>query len=127
MNVLRLRLIHTPTPQWEAVRSFYRDVLGLPETGGWEFPGDRGAFLEAGAAEIEVMEQDAAQLGVLPPGASGWCLSLEVADVDAEWLRLQAQGVPILREPVTQPWGARDFVVRDPAGNPVLIYQPPAG
>jgi len=121
MAIRRLRLIHTPTPNWEVVAVFYRDVLGLEETGGWSLPGDRGSFLAAGLAEIEVMEQDAAQLGILPPGA-GWRLALEVDDLDAEYARLAALGVPVAREVVQQPWGARDFVIRDPAGNTLLLF-----
>ena len=34
-----------------------------------------------------------------------------------------APGVEVLQEPVTQPWGVRDFAVRDPAGNLVRIEQ----
>jgi catechol 2,3-dioxygenase-like lactoylglutathione lyase family enzyme len=118
----RLRLIHTPTPDWETMRGFYRDVLLLPETGGWDAPGDRGAFLGGGAGEIELMEQDAAALGVYPE-AGGWYLALQVEDVEEEYARLAALNIPLPRPIVDRPWGARDFVVQDPAGNWVLLFQ----
>jgi catechol 2,3-dioxygenase-like lactoylglutathione lyase family enzyme len=34
-----------------------------------------------------------------------------------------APGAEVLQEPVSQPWGARDVAVRDPAGNLVRIEQ----
>ncbi|MFN3653627.1 MAG: VOC family protein [Armatimonadota bacterium] len=126
MPIRRLRLIHAPSSDWERLREFYRDVLRLPETGGWDLPGDRGAFLAAGEAEVELMEQDLASAGVLDTPASGWQLALEVDDLDAEHARLAAAGVELLRGIREHPWGSRDFVARDPAGNLVLIYSDPA-
>ena len=122
MRVRSLRLIHSPTPAWEEVRAFYRDLLGLEETGGWDLPGDRGSFLAAGPGEIEVMEQDAAALGIVPPGAGPWHLALEVENVDAAVETLRARGVPIVSEVQARPWGTRDCVIRDPAGNAVLLF-----
>lgn len=119
----KLRLIHSPTPAWEAMRAFYRDVLQLPETGGWDLPGDRGAFLGDVPAEVEVMEQDVAALGVLPDSAPGWRLALEVGALDAEWERLSAHAGVVLTPIRQQPWGARDFVIRDPAGNRILVFE----
>lgn len=122
MRIRRLRLIHTPTLDWEVVRAFYRDLLDLPESGGWGFPGDRGAFLAAGAGEIELMERDAAALDLLPGARPGWHLALEVDDLDAAHARLLAAGVPVLRGLRSHPWGSRDFVVSDPAGNLILLF-----
>jgi catechol 2,3-dioxygenase-like lactoylglutathione lyase family enzyme len=122
MPVRRLRLIHSPTADWEAVRAFYRDALGLEETGAWDLPGDRGSFLQAGAAEIEVMEQDAAVIGITPGAPPGWRLALEVEDLDAEFARLRDLGVTASDGITLRPWGSRDFLVRDPAGNLVLLF-----
>ena len=122
MPVRRLRLIHSPTPDWETVRGFYTEVLGLEATGGWDLPGDRGAFLAAGGGEIEVMEEDVRALGIFPDGSSGWHLALEVEDAAAECQRLRSIGAAVEGDVRRQPWGSRDFIVRDPAGNPVLIF-----
>jgi catechol 2,3-dioxygenase-like lactoylglutathione lyase family enzyme len=118
----RLRLIHSPTPNWEAVRRFYRDVLLLPETGGWDAPADRGVFLGAAGGEIELMEADAVGAGILPQ-SEGWRLALEVPDAAAEYARLSALNVDLPRAPVSRPWGAVDFIVQDPAGNWILLFQ----
>jgi catechol 2,3-dioxygenase-like lactoylglutathione lyase family enzyme len=117
-----LRLIHTPTPNWEAMCSFYELVLLLPRIEGWDEPGDRGVFLKLTGGEIELMEQDAEALGLYPPGA-GWRLAIRVEDVDAEYERLAALNVPLPREITPRPWGARDFLVQDPAGNWILLFQ----
>lgn len=52
--------------------------------------------------------------------ASGLLLVFTVADVDAEYARLLAAGVPVLTPPETEPWGERYLQVQDPNG---LILQ----
>ena len=47
-------------------------------------------------------------------------------DLDATFEKLRASGAEIVQEPTEQPWGTRDFAVRDPSGNMVRIDQPPA-
>lgn len=123
MPILNARLLHSPTPQWEEVRRFYRDTLGLPETGGWSLPEDRGSFLKPPAAEVEIMEQDAAALGIVPPQPGTWTLLLEVDNLDSELARLESAGVKIERSVIERPWGARDAVIRDPAGTPLVLFE----
>jgi catechol 2,3-dioxygenase-like lactoylglutathione lyase family enzyme len=48
-------------------------------------------------------------------------------DLDAAFERVRASGAEIVEEPTDQPWGTRDFAVRDPSGNLVRIDQPPSG
>jgi catechol 2,3-dioxygenase-like lactoylglutathione lyase family enzyme len=47
-------------------------------------------------------------------------------DLDASFEKVRAAGAEIVQEPTEQPWGTRDFAVRDPSGNLVRIDQPPA-
>jgi len=47
-------------------------------------------------------------------------------DLDALFARVEKAGADIVSEPTEQPWGTRDFAVRDPAGNLIRIDQPPA-
>src|SRR5258708_38657925 len=47
-------------------------------------------------------------------------------DLDAAFKKVSASGAEIVQEPTSQPWGARDFAVRDPSGNLVRIDQSPA-
>ena len=52
----------------------------------------------------------------------GLILSFEVDDADAEYHRLQAEGLPIDQELQNKPWGERSFVVTDPNGVHLYIY-----
>jgi catechol 2,3-dioxygenase-like lactoylglutathione lyase family enzyme len=47
-------------------------------------------------------------------------------DLDASFAKVRDAGAEIVQEPTDQPWGTRDFAVRDPSGNMVRIDQPPA-
>ena len=47
-------------------------------------------------------------------------------DLDATFEKLRASDAEIVQEPTDQPWGTRDFAVRDPSGNLLRIDQPPA-
>jgi catechol 2,3-dioxygenase-like lactoylglutathione lyase family enzyme len=46
--------------------------------------------------------------------------------LDATFEKVRDSGAEIVQEPTEQPWGTRDFAVRDPSGNLVRIDQPPA-
>ena len=50
-------------------------------------------------------------------------INLATDDLDAAFERVQASGADIMQEPMDQDWGARDFAVRDPAGNSIRIQQ----
>jgi predicted enzyme related to lactoylglutathione lyase len=50
-------------------------------------------------------------------------INLATSDLDSTFERVQASGADIMQEPMDQDWGARDFAVRDPAGNSVRIQQ----
>ena len=48
----------------------------------------------------------------------------EVADVDAEYARLQDDIDERGQTPTTMPWGNRSALLRDPDGNLVNLYTP---
>jgi uncharacterized glyoxalase superfamily protein PhnB len=50
-------------------------------------------------------------------------LLLATKDVDGTFETLQATDIDIVQEPTDQPYGIRDFAVRDPAGNLLRIQQ----
>ncbi len=110
----------------EKMVRFYRDILGF-ETG-WdggpyaEFKvNDGGLFMFDRKQFAEAMHQP-----YEPP--KGVNLTMEVgigvptkADVDREYARLMAFGVPCAQEPTTQPWGQRNFWITDPEGNYIEV------
>lgn len=51
---------------------------------------------------------------------AGTLIVFEVDDIDAEWARLQGQGLTFPTAIETEPWGERFFQVLDPSG---ILYQ----
>lgn len=54
-------------------------------------------------------------------------LHFQTDDLDAAFKKVSAAGAEVVSEPADQPWGTRDFAVRDPSGNLIRVDQPPAG
>ena len=57
-------------------------------------------------------------------GGKGVYLTIEVEDLEAEYKRIKALGIPIEIEPRDEPWGERHFAIVDPNGIGVDIVMP---
>lgn len=55
--------------------------------------------------------------------ADGLLVVFVVDDIDSEYARLQAEGVPITTPIETEPWGERYFQVSDPNGVVIQLVQ----
>lgn len=55
--------------------------------------------------------------------ADGLLIAFVVDDIDTEYARLQAEGVPITTPLETEPWGERFFQVTDPNGVVIQLVQ----
>lgn len=55
---------------------------------------------------------------------SGLILNFEVEDVDAEYERLVAAGLPVVQELRSEPFGQRHFIAQDPNGVLIDIITP---
>jgi len=125
-------IVHDP----DQALSFYRDTLGL------ELRNDvaKGDFrwITVGAAEqpgVAIVltnylngspaDNDAVAALVAKGALNG--VHFHSDDLDATFAKVRDAGGEIVQEPTDQPWGTRDFAVRDPSGNMVRIDQPPAG
>jgi len=124
-------LIHDP----ELALGFYRDALGLElrndvarddfrwlTVGSSAQPGVSVVltnYLAGSPADIDALE------GLLAKGALNG-VHFQTDDLDATFEQVRGSGAEIVQEPTDQPWGTRDFAVRDPSGNLVRIDQPPA-
>ena len=62
------------------------------------------------------------------PGPAGQSVMIwiQVRDVHAEHARLAAAGVPIIRGPVTEPWGLTEMWIQDPDGIQIVLVEVPA-
>jgi catechol 2,3-dioxygenase-like lactoylglutathione lyase family enzyme len=64
--------------------------------------------------------------GAVTPAANRSVLvEFEVADVDAEFARLEPELQDVVLPPSTMPWGNRSALFRDPDGNLVNLFSRP--
>jgi catechol 2,3-dioxygenase-like lactoylglutathione lyase family enzyme len=85
-----------------------------------EFPTRAGVLAIFSAAAQEKYIPSSAE----PATNRSVILEFKVADVDAEYRRLQPLVWTWVKPPTTQPWGTRSIYFRDPDGNLVDLYSP---
>jgi glyoxylase I family protein len=101
----------------DAALAFYVEVLGLevrPDRPDFPFG---GAWLNAGAQQVHLIEAE-------PPANRGQHFALAFADLPGVVAELRDQGFAVT-EPVVVGTAVQSFVV-DPAGNRVELHQPGA-
>lgn len=126
--------VHILVDDPDAALSFYRDTLGLTVRNEVARDGFRWITLVIDSQpEIEIVlsqphagrsQEDGDALAALLAEGALQMVQLRSEDLDATFDKIAT--VPeaeVLQEPITQPWGARDIAVRDPAGNHVRIEQ----
>lgn len=124
-------IVHDP----DLALTFYRDSLGL-ELRNDVRKGDFGWITVGAASQPDVAivltnylngssaDADAVAALVAKGALNG--VHFHTDDLDATFEKVRDAGAEIVQEPADQPWGTRDFAVRDPSGNLVRIDQPPA-
>lgn len=85
-----------------------------------EFPASAGVLAIFSAAAQEKYIPGSAK----PATNRSVILEFKVADVDAEYRRLQPLVKTWVKPPTTQPWGTRSIYLRDPDENLVDFYSP---
>jgi catechol 2,3-dioxygenase-like lactoylglutathione lyase family enzyme len=121
-------IVHDP----DQALAFYRDTLGLEErndVGKGDF-----RWITVGAAsqpDVSVVltnylngspaDQEAVAALVAKGALNG--VHFHADDLDAAFEKVRAAGAEIVEELAEQPWGVRDFAVRDPSGNLVRVDQ----
>jgi len=112
------------TEKVQESRDFYVRLFGCEVI----YEGAEGWFvlLQLGTSEIGFMKPELeSQAAIFRPAFRGqgvW-IAVDVEDVETEYRRIQAMGVPIelaLRE---EPWGDRHFAIVDPNGIGVDVVQ----
>ena len=126
--------VHVLVDDPDAALAFYRDTLGLTvrnEVARGEF---RWITLATDSQpEIQIVlsqphagrsQEDGDTVAALLAKGELRPLHFRSDDLDATFEKVAgAPGAEVLQEPVSQPWGARDAAVRDPAGNLLRIEQ----
>jgi predicted enzyme related to lactoylglutathione lyase len=119
VDVLSSRILLRPS-DLDRSRRFYRDVLGLAIYREFGPAEDPGVVFFLGQGLLEVSGH-----GSGSPGHSVM-IWLQVRDVHAEHARLAAAGVPVIREPVAEPWGLTEMWIEDPDGVQIVLVEVPA-
>jgi uncharacterized glyoxalase superfamily protein PhnB len=124
-------IVNEPDP----ALAFYRDTLGL-ELRNDVARGDLrwitvGAASQPGVAivltnYVNGSPADRDALAALVAKGALYGVHFHTDDVDATFEKVRAAGAEVVQEPTDQPWGMRDFAVRDPSGNLVRIERNPA-
>ena len=125
MRILGTHHLALTTGQFERLRRFYVETLGLPVVGG--FPGHKIVFVAAGSTTIELIGEDGPDVGNRARRAGWHHLAWEVEDVDAAFAELAARGVSVHSPPESFPPEAptmRIAFLRDPDGNLLELIQP---
>ena len=96
--------------------AFYRAHFGFNAV----FEADWYVHLQSAAdAGVNLAVLDCSH-GTIPAGyrkpVQGLLINFEVDDVDAEYARLTAAGLPMLQELRSEDFGQRHFITHDPAG-----------
>jgi catechol 2,3-dioxygenase-like lactoylglutathione lyase family enzyme len=126
--------VHVLVDDPDAALAFYRDTLGLTVRNEVSQGGFRWITLATTSQpEIQIVlsqphagrsKEDGDALAALL--AKGELRPLQFSSDNLDETFEKAAGAPgadVVQEPVSQPWGARDAAVRDPAGNMVRIEQ----
>ena len=119
----------------DASLAFYRDALGFEVRGDVGYEGMRwitvgpagqpgtSIVLEPAAADPGVTEEERRTITEMMAKGTYAGVQLATPDVDALFASFEAKGVEIVQEPMDQPYGLRDFAIRDPAGNLIRVQQ----
>lgn len=93
--------------------SYYRDLLGFSVN----HEGPQIGVMDRDKVRVLLVARTERHSGI------GSCY-VYVEDANALYAELVASGADVQGEPVSRPWGLREFVVLDPAGNQLTFGQP---
>ncbi|MEV4801211.1 VOC family protein [Nonomuraea sp. NPDC049421] len=132
---IRLNTCFIAVDDHDKALAFYHDILGLEVRNDVGFEGmrwitlgspsqpDVNIVLEPPLADPDASPADRQAMAELLAKGLLRAVIFEVGDCDATYERIRDAGGDVLQEPMDQPYGVRDFAVRDPAGNLLRINQ----
>lgn len=108
---------------FEKTMFFYKEILGLPV----KMQHDTYVEFDTGSTTLSINTRESVKeiTGLSVPEANTSTQTFEVGfvveDVEATVDMLRQNGVPIIKEPVTKPWGQTVAYVADPDGHFIEI------
>jgi len=133
---LTIHATFLPQDDPDAALGFYRDLLGFEVRndvgyGGLRWltvgpPGQPGTsiVLHPPGADPGVTDDERRTITEMMAKGTYASLMLATKDLDEAFAKVQGDA-EVVQEPTDQPWGARDFALRDPAGNLIRVQQLP--
>jgi catechol 2,3-dioxygenase-like lactoylglutathione lyase family enzyme len=119
----------------DACLVFYRDVLGFEvrndvgygamrwiTVGPPDQPGT-SIVLYPPEANPGITEAERTTIAEMMAKGTYDIIILSTHDLDASFALLQNGGAEVVQKPTEQPYGVRDFAVRDPAGNLIRVNE----
>ena len=119
----------------DASLAFYRDTLGFEvrndvgqgkmrwiTVGPPDQPGT-SIVLHPPAVDPGITEDERRTVIEMMAKGTYGIIMMATQDLDGTFDRLQASDAEVVQEPTQQPWGVRDFAVRDPAGNLIRVNE----
>ena len=137
MAVMDITINASFLPHVDAEESvaFYRDVLGFEVrldvgqgqmrwiTVGPAAQPDTSIVLTPAVVDPTISEAERETIEALMAKGSYAAIVLASPDVDEAFAAIEGKGTDIVQEPMDQPYGLRDFALRDPAGNVIRVQQ----
>jgi uncharacterized glyoxalase superfamily protein PhnB len=132
---ITIHATYLPQDDPDAAIAFYRDTLGFEirndvEYGGLHWitvgPPDQpgtSIVLYPPAATPGLTDDERRMITEMMAKGTYGSLNLATKDLDGAFDRLQGRDAEVVQEPTEQPYGIRDFAVRDPAGNLLRVQQ----
>jgi uncharacterized glyoxalase superfamily protein PhnB len=126
---------YLPQDDPDAALAFYRDTLGFEVRNDVDYRGLRwitvgpagqpgtSIVLHPPGADPGVTDDERRTITEMMAKGTYAAINLATRDLDGTFERLQAGDADVVQEPTDQPWGIRDFAVRDPAGNLIRIQE----
>jgi uncharacterized glyoxalase superfamily protein PhnB len=124
-----------PHDDADASLAFYRDTLGFEVRNDVEYnglhwitvgPADQpgtSIVLYPPVATPGLTDEERRTIAEMMAKGTFASINLATSDLDGAFERLQAGDADVVQEPTDQPYGVRDFAVRDPAGNLLRVLQ----
>ena len=113
MPMLEKIIPELPFDDVAAGANYYRDVIGFSVN----YQQHNIAVMDRDNVRVLLIARSARHSGI------GSCY-VYVSDADALYGELVGKGANIEAQPISQPWGLREFPVRDTEGNRITFGQP---
>jgi methylmalonyl-CoA/ethylmalonyl-CoA epimerase len=126
MSVIELRVAITTT-DFERLKRFYCDGLGLEPAEVWTSEQDSALLIELGRGTMEILDEaHSAKVDEIEAGrrVSGQIrFAIQVPDLQAALDRVLAKGAKLVHPSVVTPWRHHNVRVEDPDGLQVTLFQ----